>query len=115
MKQSSNIDEVETWLEGIMTYKSVANITKSHSHHTNENHKRFTLKSYQGSQITKQNGVVKCAQVCGFLNMKLCVIEMWGQKQIIQIQYELKIQQCLERPSTINHTSVSATTKHKQT
>ena len=36
MKQNSSIDEVETWLEGIMTYKSVANITKSHSHHTNE-------------------------------------------------------------------------------
>ena len=35
MKQSSSIDEVETWLEGIMTYKSVAKITKSHSHHTN--------------------------------------------------------------------------------
>ena len=36
MKQSSNIDEGEAWLEGIIAYKSVANITKSHSHHTNE-------------------------------------------------------------------------------
>ena len=36
MKQSSSIDEVETWLEGIIAYKSVANITKSHSYHTNE-------------------------------------------------------------------------------
>ena len=36
MKQNSSIDEVETWLEGIIAYKSVANITKSHSHNTNE-------------------------------------------------------------------------------
>ena len=36
MKQNASIDEVETWLKGIMTYKSVANITTSHSHHTNE-------------------------------------------------------------------------------
>ena len=36
MKQSSSIDEAKTWLEDIIAYKSVANITKSHSHHTNE-------------------------------------------------------------------------------
>ena len=36
MKQNSSIDKMETWLEGIIAYKSVANNTKSQSHHTNE-------------------------------------------------------------------------------
>ena len=35
MKQSSNIDEVETWLEGVMPYKSVANTLRIHTYHTN--------------------------------------------------------------------------------
>ena len=36
MEQSSSMDKIETWLEVTIAYKSVANITKSHSHHTNE-------------------------------------------------------------------------------
>ena len=45
MKQDSSIGEVETWLEGIMTYKSVANTLRTHPYHTNE-----TIKDSQQSQ-----------------------------------------------------------------
>ena len=35
MKQNSSIGEVETWLEGLKTYKSVENPRKTYSHHVN--------------------------------------------------------------------------------
>ena len=36
MKQNSSIGEVETWLEGIKTCKSVSNTLGTHVHHTNK-------------------------------------------------------------------------------
>ena len=52
MKQNSSIDEVETWLVGLKTYKSVANPRKTYSHHING----FTIKSQKGP---KENTITK--------------------------------------------------------
>ena len=52
----------------------------------------FITKSYQRGQTTNQNGVVRCAQVCDYLNMRLRVMEMWSQKlQIGEYAYETQL------------------------
>ena len=80
MKQSSSIDEVETWLEGIMAYNSVANITKSYSYHTNEIIRDSPSNHQKRIQPFNQSAwwsVCKCAleQTCILVSHKSEVID----------------------------------------
>ena len=55
MKQNSSIDEVETWLVGIMTYKSVANTMRSYSYHINETTRDWHSNHQKRIQTFKDN------------------------------------------------------------